>query len=128
MLDSAPVLPDPPASTRGAAAYAMSDRILETLAATIAARRADSAERSYTRQLLDGGAKRCAKKFGEEAVETVIAALGEDDDALRNEAADLIYHLLVLLEARQIGIDTVLAVLEKRMGTSGHAEKAARNS
>ncbi len=106
----------------------MSDRILETLAATIAARRADSAERSYTRQLLDGGAKRCAKKFGEEAIETVIAALAEDDEALRNEAADLIYHLLVLLEARQIGIDTVLAVLEKRMGTSGHAEKAARTS
>jgi phosphoribosyl-ATP pyrophosphohydrolase len=106
----------------------MSDRIIEALAATIAARRSESADRSYTRQLLDAGPKRCAKKLGEEAAETVIAALVEDDEALRNEAADLIYHLLVLLESRGIGIDTVLAVLEKRMGTSGLAEKAARKS
>jgi phosphoribosyl-ATP pyrophosphohydrolase len=106
----------------------MSDRILEALAATIAERRSASAESSYTRQLLDAGPKRCAKKLGEEAVETIIAALAEDDEALRNEAADLVYHLLVLLEARNIGIDTVLAVLEKRMGTSGIAEKAARKS
>jgi phosphoribosyl-ATP pyrophosphohydrolase len=106
----------------------MSDRILETLAATIAARRSETAGTSYTRQLLDGGPRRCAKKLGEEAVETVIAALAESDDALRNEAADLIYHLLVLLEARGIGIDTVLAVLENRKGTSGLAEKAARKS
>ena len=104
----------------------MSDRILEALAATIAERRLETADRSYTRQLLDGGPKRCAKKLGEEAVETVIAALAEDDEALRNESADLIYHLLVLLEARGIGVDSVLAVLDKRMGTSGLAEKAAR--
>ena len=104
----------------------MTDQILRRLADTIAARRTDSAGRSYTRQLLDGGPKRCARKLGEEAVETVIAALAEDDTALGNEAADLIYHLLVLLEARNIAIDDVLAILETRMGTSGLAEKAAR--
>ena len=104
----------------------MSDDVLTSLAATIRARRADTAGKSYTRQLLDGGAKRCAKKLGEEATETIIAALSEDDAALRNEAADLLYHLLVLLEARGVGIDDVLDVLAGRMGTSGHAEKAAR--
>ena len=106
----------------------MTDDILRQLAGTIAARRGQSAERSYTRQLLDAGPKRCAKKLGEEAVETVIAALAEDDAALRNEAADLIFHLLVLLESRHIAIDDVLAVLAGRMGTSGLAEKAARNA
>jgi phosphoribosyl-ATP pyrophosphohydrolase len=105
----------------------MSDQILRQLAATIAARRAESADRSYTRQLLDGGTKRCAKKLGEEAAETVIAALAEDDVALRNEAADLMFHLMVLLESRGVGIDDVLGELQRRMGTSGLAEKAARD-
>ncbi len=100
--------------------------ILRQLAGTIAARRHETAERSYTRSLLEGGPKRCAKKLGEEAAETIIAALVEDDAALKNEAADLIYHLLVLLEARGIALDDVLAILDTRMGTSGHAEKAAR--
>ena len=104
----------------------MTDQILAELAATIRRRRAETAERSYTRSLLEGGPKKCAKKFGEEAVETVIAALAEDDAALRNEAADLIYHLLVLLESRNLDIGDVLGVLAARMGTSGHAEKAAR--
>ena len=104
----------------------MTDDILKRLAATISARRNESAERSYTRQLLDSGPKRCAKKLGEETVETVIAALAEDDTALKNEAADVIYHLLVLLESRKVSIDEVLAVLENRMGTSGLAEKASR--
>lgn len=106
----------------------MTDDILKVLARTISARRAEAGERSYTRQLLDAGPKRCAKKLGEEAVETVIAALAEDDAALRNEAADLIYHLLVLLESRNIAIADVLVVLEKRMGTSGLAEKASRET
>ena len=104
------------------------DDVLNGLAATIRARRADSAENSYTRQLLEGGPKRCAKKLGEEATETIIAALSEDDTALKNEAADLLYHLLVLLEARRIDIVDVLAVLAGRMGTSGHAEKAGRTA
>lgn len=105
----------------------MSSDVLFRLAATIRARRAEASDRSYTRQLLDGGPERCAKKLGEEAVETVIAGVGESDDALRAEAADLLYHLLVLLEARGVALDDVLAVLDARTGQSGLAEKAARS-
>lgn len=104
----------------------MNNSVLQRLAATIKARRTDTAEKSYTRQLLDGGPERCAKKLGEEAVETVIAGASQDDAALKAESADLLYHLLVLLESRNIPLDDVFAVLENRMGTSGHAEKAAR--
>lgn len=104
----------------------MSETVLGQLAATIKARRADSAATSYTRQLLEGGPERCARKLGEEAVETVIAAISQDDAALKAEAADLIYHLLVLLESRNIGLDDVLQVLEARIGVSGLDEKASR--
>ena len=104
----------------------MSDDTLQRLAALIHSRRADNAAKSYTKELLDGGPERCAKKLGEEATETVIAALGSDVTALKREAADLIYHLLVLLESRQIAWSDVLQELEARMGTSGLAEKAAR--
>lgn len=100
--------------------------VLDRLATTIRARRTAAADTSYTRQLLDAGVPRCARKLGEEAVEVVIASLESDDEALKGEAADLIYHLLVLLEARNVSIDDVLATLEKRMGTSGVAEKASR--
>ncbi|WP_072369960.1 phosphoribosyl-ATP diphosphatase [Hyphomicrobium sp. NDB2Meth4] len=103
----------------------MSDVLLQ-LAATIKDRRAATADSSYTRQLLDAGPARCAKKLGEEAVETVIAAVGESDEALKGEAADLLYHLLVLLESRNVALADVLAVLDKRMGTSGLKEKAER--
>lgn len=103
----------------------MSDVLLQ-LAATIKDRRAATAGSSYTRQLLDAGPARCAKKLGEEAVETVIAAVGESDEALKGEAADLLYHLLVLLESRNVALADVLAVLDKRMGTSGLKEKAER--
>ena len=101
--------------------------VLDRLAATIKARRVATADASYTRQLLDAGVRRCAKKLGEEAVEVVIASLSENDDALTGEAADLVYHLLVLLEARRLAIADVLAVLESRMGTSGIDEKAGRS-
>ena len=104
----------------------MSNDVLSALVATIRARRSETAEKSYTRGLLDGGPERCAKKLGEEAIETVIAATAQDDAALKGEAADLLYHLLVLLESRGVALDDVLAVLADRMGTSGHAEKAAR--
>lgn len=104
----------------------MSDDVLVQLAATISARRAAAPDGSYTRQLLDAGPARCAKKLGEEAVETVIAAMGESDEALKGEAADLIYHLLVLLEVRGVAIADVLAVLQKRQGVSGLKEKAER--
>jgi len=103
----------------------MSDVLLQ-LAATIKDRREATADSSYTRQLLDAGPARCAKKLGEEAVETVIAAVGESDEALKGEAADLLYHLLVLLESRNVALADVLAVLDKRMGTSGLKEKAER--
>jgi phosphoribosyl-ATP pyrophosphohydrolase len=106
----------------------MPDDTLRRLAETIRARRQDEAAKSYTRSLLDGGPERCAKKLGEEAVECVIAAVHQNDAALTNEAADLLYHLLVLLEARRLDLDAVLAVLERRMGTSGHDEKAARKA
>ena len=99
---------------------------LSRLGQTIHARRAEAAGNSYTRKLLDAGVANCAKKFGEEAVEVVIAATSEDDAALHNEAADLLYHLLVVLEARDTNLDAVLAVLEAREGTSGLDEKASR--
>ncbi|MFZ4807443.1 MAG: phosphoribosyl-ATP diphosphatase [Hyphomicrobiaceae bacterium] len=102
--------------------------VIDRLAALIAARRAAKADASYTRQLLDAGTAKCAKKLGEEATETIIAALSENDEALANEAADLLYHLMVLLESRRVGLDRVLAKLEGRMGTSGIAEKSARSS
>lgn len=104
----------------------MSVDILSQLTEIIEQRRAESAEKSYTKQLLDGGVGRCGKKLGEEAVELVIAALSEDDDAVKGESADLIYHLLVLLAARGIAIDDVLEVLAGRMGLSGLEEKASR--
>lgn len=106
----------------------MSDDTLERLAATIKARRAETAGKSYTRQLLDAGPVKCAKKFGEEAVEAVIAATAQDDAALKAEAADVLYHLLVLLESRNVALSDVLAVLRQREGTSGIAEKAARGT
>ncbi|HVG82758.1 MAG TPA: phosphoribosyl-ATP diphosphatase [Methylomirabilota bacterium] len=104
----------------------MTDDVLQRLAATIHARRSQSAAKSYTRQLLDAGPERCAKKLGEEATETVIAAVGTDAVALRREAADLVYHLLVLLESRAVPWVDVLTELEGRMGTSGLDEKATR--
>lgn len=96
------------------------------LAQTIAARRDAGADKSYTRQLLDAGPAKCAKKLGEEAVETIIAATGESDEALIAESADLLYHLLVVLEVRGISLGDVYHVLEERMSQSGLAEKASR--
>jgi phosphoribosyl-ATP pyrophosphohydrolase len=106
----------------------MTEDILQQLAALIRSRRTDGAARSYTRELLDAGPERCARKLGEEAVETVIAALGPDTSALTREAADLVYHLLVLLESRGVSLGDVLAELDSRMGTSGLVEKAARKA
>jgi phosphoribosyl-ATP pyrophosphohydrolase len=99
---------------------------LHELAATIRTRRNAPDEKSYTRQLLQAGTEKCAKKFGEEALELVIAAVSQDDKALTAEAADVLYHLLVLLEIRGVELPDVLEVLEGRMGTSGIAEKASR--
>ena len=100
--------------------------VLQRLTATIKARRTAPDAQSYTRQLLDKGPRVCARKFGEEAIELVLAAAGEDDKAVTGEAADVIYHLLVLLESRGVAFDSVLDALEGRKGQSGIAEKAAR--
>ena len=104
----------------------MSTFTLHDLAARVHERAGASAEASYTRKLLDGGVERCAKKLGEEAVETILAAVGEDRDRVISEAADLLYHLLVVLEARGVALSEVEAALAQRVGMSGLEEKAAR--
>jgi phosphoribosyl-ATP pyrophosphohydrolase len=85
-----------------------------------------SAEKSYTRQLLDRGVAQCAKKFGEEAVEAVLAAVAEDKERMTGEAADVLYHLLVMLHARGVTLREVEALLETRTKKSGLEEKASR--
>src|ERR1700743_1713610 len=104
----------------------MSRFTLHDLAATIDARAAAGGEASYTKKLLDKGAEHCAKKMGEEAVETVIAAIGTDRQHLIAESADLLYHLLVLLKARGVTLADVEAVLAQRTSMSGLEEKASR--
>jgi len=99
---------------------------LHDLAAVIDARAASGGEASYTRKLLDKGAAHCAKKLGEEAVETVIAGVENDREHLIGESADLLFHLLVLLKSRGVTLDDVEAALEKRTGMSGLEEKASR--
>jgi len=98
---------------------------LVRLQATIAARKGADPASSYTAQLLADPA-RAAKKLGEEAVETIIAALVQDADALAGESADLIYHWLVLLAAKEVDLDAVAAKLAAREGRSGLDEKASR--
>ena len=85
-----------------------------------------TAAESYTRSLIDKGIGHCAKKMGEEAFETAIAAVQEDKGRFVSEAADLIYHLMVLMEARGVVLKDVEAELERRTAQSGHAEKASR--
>ena len=101
--------------------------VLERLAATIAARKGADPSASYTAQLLADPA-RAAKKFGEESVETVIAAVQADPEALAAESADVIYHWLVLMAASGVDLDAVAAKLEAREGTSGLTEKASRKT
>ena len=101
--------------------------VLDRLAATIEARKGADPASSYTAQLL-ADPSRAAKKLGEEAVETVIAAAQSDPDALAAESADLIYHWLVVLAANGVSLDEVAAKLAAREGTSGLAEKASRRS
>lgn len=104
----------------------MANDVLERLTEIIQQRRQASADKSYTRQLLNEGPRHCAKKFGEEAVEFAMAVAGESDIAVKMEGADVVYHLLVALESRNLSIDDVLTILEGRFNTSGLAEKAAR--
>jgi phosphoribosyl-ATP pyrophosphohydrolase len=99
---------------------------LERLAATIAARKGGDAEASWTAKLLAQGPEKCAEKFGEEAVEAIIEAIKGDRAKLTAEAADVLYHLLVMCAARDVSLDDVLAELARREGQSGIAEKAGR--
>ena len=92
----------------------------------IGVRAAAVADTSYTRTLLDAGVPRIARKFGEEAVEAVVAAVEKDRSALLSEAADVVYHLLVLLHASDLSLDQVVAELGRRTRQSGHEEKASR--
>lgn len=100
--------------------------VLEQLAATIDARKGSDPETSWTAKLLSQGPEKCAEKFGEEAVEAIIEAVKGDRARLASEAADVLYHLLVMLAARDVALKDVLAELERREGTSGIAEKSAR--
>ena len=100
---------------------------LTRLEATIAQRLTASPETSYVAKLHAKGLKKIAQKLGEEATETVIAALGDDEQELVGEAADLLFHLMVLLAEKGVAFKTVLAELDRREGTSGIAEKAARS-
>jgi phosphoribosyl-ATP pyrophosphohydrolase len=100
--------------------------ILHRLAATVAARRGSDPGSSHTARLLAKGPGKCAQKFGEEAVEAIIEAARGNREALIRESADVLYHLLVMLAAREVTLDEVLAELTQREGVSGLAEKAGR--
>ena len=106
---------------------AMASFSLYDLEKRIGERAQASAEASYTRQLLDRGVEHCARKLGEEAIETVIAAVKEDRERLIAEATDLIYHLLVLLKARGIALAEVERALAGRTGQTGLQEKMSRS-
>ena len=99
---------------------------LQRLADVIEARKVADPESSWTAKLLARGPEKCAEKFGEEAVEAIIEAVKGDRDALTKEAADVVYHLLVMLAARDLSWADVEAELDRRHGTSGIAEKASR--
>ncbi|MDR0807564.1 MAG: phosphoribosyl-ATP diphosphatase [Gemmobacter sp.] len=100
---------------------------LHALAATIAARKGADPDTSWTAKLLAKGPEKCAEKFGEEAVEAIIEAVKGDRERLTSEAADVLYHLLVMLAARDVTLADIEAELARREGTSGIAEKAARS-
>ena len=100
---------------------------LERLAATIEARKGADPDESWTAKLLAQGPAKCAEKLGEEAVEAVIEAVSGTSEALTAEAADVLYHLLVVCASRDVALSDILAELERREGTSGIAEKNARS-
>lgn len=100
--------------------------VLTRLAATIEARKSADADSSWTAKLLSRGPEKCAEKFGEEAVEAIIEAVKGDRERLTSEAADVLYHLLVMLAARDVTLADVEAELARRDGLSGLDEKAAR--
>lgn len=99
---------------------------LDELHATILARAAADPAGSWTAKLLAKGPEKCAEKFGEEAIEAIIEAVKGDREALAREAADVLYHLLVMLASRDVSLADVMAELDSRQGQSGLAEKASR--
>ena len=100
---------------------------LQRLALVIDKRSGGGPDRSWTAELLAGGRRRCAQKFGEEAVETALAGASGDSQELVGEAADTLYHLLVLLKANNVSLEAVFAELERRQGMSGIDEKRRRS-
>ena len=104
----------------------MSQDTLSRLYATIESRKGADADSSWTAKLFAKGPEKCAEKFGEEAVEAIIEAVKNDKKHLIGEAADVLYHLFVMLAARDVTLDEVKAELERREGTSGITEKASR--
>ena len=99
---------------------------LDDLATLIASRKGADPDSSWTAKLLSKGPEKCAEKFGEEAIEAIIEAVKGDKTRLTSEAADVLYHLLVMLTARDVTLDDVIDELTRRQGTSGIAEKASR--
>ena len=99
---------------------------LQQLEQTIIARKSADPDNSWTAQLLAKGSAKCAEKFGEEAIEAIIEAVKGDRQALTAEAADVVYHLMVMLASRDVAFDDVLAELAHRAGTSGIDEKVQR--
>lgn len=102
------------------------NKILEKLSDNIKLRKRLSSEKSYTSSLISAGTKQCSKKFGEEAIELIIAANDEDLEAFNYEAADVLYHFLVLVESKNADFNEILKVLAARQTMSGHEEKAHR--
>lgn len=99
---------------------------LDRLAATIATRKGADPETSWTAKLLASGPEKCAAKFGEEAIEAIIETVKGDRSRLIAEAGDVVYHLLVMLAARDVSLADIVTELERREGVSGIAEKAGR--
>lgn len=100
---------------------------LQDLADLIVARKDADPDSSWTAKLLSKGPEKCAEKFGEEAIEAIIEAVKGDNDKLTSEAADVLYHLLVMLTARGVTLNAVMDELARRQGTSGIVEKASRD-
>lgn len=100
--------------------------VLHQLAETIEARKSADPDSSWTAKLLAKGPEKCAEKFGEESIEAIIEAVKGDREKLASEGADVLYHFLVMLAARDVALDDVLNELARRQGLSGIAEKAAR--
>ena len=102
--------------------------VLHELATTIDARKSADPDGSWTAKLLAKGPEKCAEKFGEEAIEAIIEAVKGNRDGMVSEGADVLYHFLVMLAARDVALDDVLSELARRQGLSGIVEKASRPS